>query len=104
MKRVLCILGLLLPALMVCAQAMKPMESSPGRTPPEPRDGLGTETAVVPILIYHSIRPYTDHDTPAVKEYIATPETLERELSALKDGGYTSITADQLADTLIPSS
>jgi len=65
--------------------------------PPSPRDGEGTGSTIVPILIFHSTRPYIESDTPAVRRYIATPETLEQELTYLRDSGYVSVTFDDLA-------
>ena len=76
---------------------MHPMGRTSGHAPPPPRDGEGAGTAIVPILIYHSIRPYIPSDTSAVRRYIATPETLEKELAYLRDNGFTSITFDDLA-------
>jgi peptidoglycan/xylan/chitin deacetylase (PgdA/CDA1 family) len=76
------------------------MGRTAGHEPPLPRDGQGTSTAVAPILIYHSVRPYYDSDTPAVRRYIATPDTLEKELAYLKDNGFTSVTFDDLASRL----
>ncbi len=68
-----------------------------GTIPPQPRDGVGPG-AVVPILIYHSVRPYITTDSRNVKRYIATPGTLERELSYLRENGYVSISFDDLAN------
>lgn len=67
------------------------------RQPPPPQDGKGKDTAIVPILVYHAVRPYIPSDTSGVRRYIATPATLEAELSWLKDHGFSSITFDDLA-------
>ena len=64
--------------------------------PPSPRDGEGSGNTIVPILIFHSTRPYIESDTPAVRRYIATPDTLEQELAYLRGGGYVSVTFDDL--------
>jgi len=96
-----------LPALVCSAllvgcfafgQAAQPQTRARRLVPPNPRDGEGTATTVVPILIFHAIRPYIQTDTAAVRRYIATPQTLERELAYLRDGGYTSITLDDLVN------
>jgi peptidoglycan/xylan/chitin deacetylase (PgdA/CDA1 family) len=50
----------------------------------------------VPILIYHSVREYLPRDTPTDRQYIITPETLEAELSFLRDRGFVSVSFDQL--------
>jgi peptidoglycan/xylan/chitin deacetylase (PgdA/CDA1 family) len=92
---------LVLIALCLCAagfsQTMMPPRTPAVQTPPMPRDGEGSEGAVVPILIYHSIRPYIPTDTKGARRWIATPETLEAELSWLRNNGYTSVTFDALA-------
>lgn len=72
------------------------MATSSRREPPPPQDGKGKDTAIVPILVYHAIRPYIQSDTAGVRRYIATPATLEAELSWLKTNGFTSITFDDL--------
>ncbi len=68
--------------------------------PPLPRDGVGPDGSVVPILIYHSIRPYAPEDSAGARRWIATPETLEAELSWLKDNGYTSVTFEALRQNI----
>jgi peptidoglycan/xylan/chitin deacetylase (PgdA/CDA1 family) len=89
-------------ALLACAfafgQTSQPLTKVRQLVPPSPRDGEGTGTAIVPILIYHSIRPYISSDTIAARRYIATPETLEHELAYMRDGGYASVTFDDLVD------
>jgi peptidoglycan/xylan/chitin deacetylase (PgdA/CDA1 family) len=54
----------------------------------------------VPILIYHSIRPYRPEDLGGVRKFITTPEALEEEFSYLKDGGYVTISFDDLESRL----
>jgi len=54
----------------------------------------------VPILIYHSIRPYRTADLAGVRKYITTPEALDEELAYLKENGYVSIDFDDLANRL----
>ena len=73
-----------------------PPRSPAVRVPPLPRDGEGSAGAVVPILIYHSIRPYVPSDTKGARRWIATPETLESELAWLRKNGYASVTFDAL--------
>ena len=68
--------------------------------PPQPRDGEGSTNAIVPILIYHSIRPYAESDSAAVRRYVVTPEQFDQELAYLKSNGYTSINFDELANHL----
>ena len=80
------------------AQAALPQTQRSRLIPPEPRDGEGTATTLVPILIYHAVRPYVESDTPAVRRYIATPQTLDEELAWLKESGYVSISFDDLVN------
>ena len=79
----------------VFAQAAKP-QTQPHLIPPEPRDGEGTATTIVPILIYHAIRPFIESDTRADRRYIATPQTLDEELAWLKQSDYVTISPDDL--------
>jgi len=72
--------------------------------PPSPRDGKGTGATIAPILVFHSVRPYIQSDTTAVRRYIATPETLEQELAYLRDSGYVSVTFDDLVDHITKNS
>jgi peptidoglycan/xylan/chitin deacetylase (PgdA/CDA1 family) len=58
--------------------------------------GLQPETVSVPILIYHSIRPYRSEDLGGVRKYVTTPEALEQELAYLRENGYSAISFDDL--------
>jgi peptidoglycan/xylan/chitin deacetylase (PgdA/CDA1 family) len=100
MRRRIAVCAALFAAAVAFSQSMQPMGKNGGHVPPLPRDGEGPQTVIAPILIYHAIRPYIPTDTPAVRRYIATPETLEKELAYLKDGGFTSITFDDLDRSL----
>ncbi|MGD0724983.1 MAG: polysaccharide deacetylase family protein [Spirochaetia bacterium] len=95
-RRALLLAGLFFSAVAF-SQAIPTMGTSSRRQPPLPQDGKGKGTAIVPILVYHSIRPYIPSDTSGVRRYVATPSTLEGELSWLKTNGFTSITFDDLA-------
>jgi peptidoglycan/xylan/chitin deacetylase (PgdA/CDA1 family) len=79
------------------SQAVLPPRSPAAHLPPMPRDGEGNAGAIVPILIYHSIRSYIPSDTKGARRWIATPETLEAELAYLRQNGYSSVTFDALA-------
>lgn len=54
------------------------------------------QTARIPILIYHSVRPYYPGITKLVKEFTVPPDIFEEQLKYLKDNGYTVITLDDL--------
>lgn len=55
-----------------------------------------TSFARVPILIYHSVRPYYPGITKLVKEYTVPPDIFDDQLKYLRDNGYTPITLDDL--------
>lgn len=57
--------------------------------------------ASVPILIFHSVRPYRPTDLRRARKYIATPDTLDKELGYLKENGYVSVSFDELAHRLL---
>jgi peptidoglycan/xylan/chitin deacetylase (PgdA/CDA1 family) len=104
MRRALHLLVLLLVLLpcattILSAQSTQPAARGPGQ-PPSPRDGESTQVVVTPILVYHSIRPYREDDSAGVRRYIATPESLDRELAWLRDGGYASVSFDDFASCL----
>jgi peptidoglycan/xylan/chitin deacetylase (PgdA/CDA1 family) len=96
MKRRFFLLAGLFIAAVAFTQTLPNMATSSRREPPPPQDGKGKDSAIVPILVYHAIRPYRPSDTAGVRRYIATPATLDAELSWLKTNGYTSITFDDL--------
>lgn len=97
MKRVTFTLFALLIGAAAFSQVMLSPRTPAAHVPPMPRDGEGNTGAIVPILIYHSIRPYIPTDTKGARRWIATPETLESELSYLRENGYSSVTFDALA-------
>jgi peptidoglycan/xylan/chitin deacetylase (PgdA/CDA1 family) len=55
------------------------------------------QSAVVPILVYHSVREYLPGDTKAARGYITTPRDFEAELRFLRQRGFVSIGFDDLA-------
>lgn len=52
--------------------------------------------AHIPILIYHSVRPYYPGITNLVKEYTVPPNIFDDQLKYLKDNGFTPVTTDML--------
>ena len=52
----------------------------------------------VPIVIYHSVRPYIRGESKEQDRYDVTPELLSKQIKYLKDKGYTTISFDALAD------
>lgn len=54
----------------------------------------------VPILIYHSIAPYTSSTTPLVRGYTIPPSMLDKQLGYLKINGYAVISFESLIDAM----
>lgn len=46
----------------------------------------------VPVLVYHSVRPYVKGESTYQDAYDVTPELLEEQLKYIRDHGYTTIT------------
>ena len=59
-----------------------------------------TRTALVPILVYHTIRPLTPKDTKSERYYNTSPELFAKELAWLKDHGFATISFASLLDAL----
>lgn len=59
---------------------------------------LLVESIRVPILTYHSIRPYYLHETASVKEFDIPPDLFEQQLDYLIQQGYTTISFRDLID------
>lgn len=51
----------------------------------------------VPIIIYHSVRPYIQGESILQDRFDVTPEFFEQQLVYLRDNGYTTIGPDELA-------
>ncbi|MFA6338771.1 MAG: polysaccharide deacetylase family protein [Candidatus Paceibacterota bacterium] len=54
----------------------------------------------VPIIVYHSVRPYYEGQTLEEKEFSITPDSFEKQLQYLKDNGYTTIALQDIALSL----
>ncbi len=54
--------------------------------------------ATVPALCWHQVRSLTGADAAQDRLYIVPPKTLDRQLGALSRAGYTSVSAEQVAD------
>lgn len=54
------------------------------------------QSVKIPILIYHSIRPYYPGITKLIKEFTVPPDVFEDQLQYLKNNGYTVIVLDDL--------
>ncbi len=57
-----------------------------------PASATSTNAVKVPVLVYHSVRPYIKGESKQQDIYDVTPELLESELVYIRDHGYTTIT------------
>lgn len=73
------------------------VEKSNQKKPEEP---VTIESIKVPIFIYHSIRPHIPDESYSQDAYDITPELLEKELSYLKNNGYTTVGPSDLESYL----
>lgn len=93
MKRTIIILGLFLTVLprSLYAQSVLPISLAQS-TPSIER------SARIPILIYHSVRPYYPGITNLVKEFTVPPDIFDNQMKYLATNGFTVITFDELSD------
>src|SRR4051812_30649626 len=70
--------------------------------PPNPPPAARTDLAAVaaradvPVLCYHQIRRATASDGAQARPYIVSPDVLSRQMHALADSGYHTVTGEQL--------
>ena len=57
----------------------------------------GTHITIVPILVYHSVRPYYEGESARLKRFDIEPDVFMRQLQYLRDHHYESISFDTLA-------
>lgn len=62
----------------------------------DPRPKEGGTTVRVPVLMYHHVRAMKPSFRPADRRYTVTPESLEEQFTAIRDGGYTTISPNDL--------
>jgi len=84
-----------------------------GSTPPKPTPPRPTATATatptprtdaaaiaararIPVLCYHQIRTPTSADGAEARPYIVRPSVFAKQMRALADAGYTTVTGDEL--------
>lgn len=58
----------------------------------------------VPILVYHSVRPYTAGMSRLVRRYTVPPESLDAQLRYLQQNGYTVISFESLVNAMTSAS
>jgi peptidoglycan/xylan/chitin deacetylase (PgdA/CDA1 family) len=66
--------------------------------PEESLTSMATSTSIVkvPIIIYHSVRPYIPGESVMQDRFDITPELFEQQLIYIRDHGYTTISPDAL--------
>lgn len=57
-----------------------------------------TQDVNIPIVVYHSVRPYIAGESEYQDRYDVTPDLLSRQLAYLRDNGFTTITFKALAN------
>lgn len=70
----------------------------PAPTPGTPAEILARST--VPVLCFHQIREFRADDSAYARTIITPPAVLTAQLQALRDGGYTPVTAPAVVDHL----
>jgi len=84
------------PAAAPAAGAV-PSSSAPP-TAGTPQEVLARST--VPVLCFHQLREFRSDDSAYARTMITPPAQFTAQLQALRDGGYTPVTADALVDHL----
>jgi peptidoglycan/xylan/chitin deacetylase (PgdA/CDA1 family) len=59
-----------------------------------PSSASSSRVAHIPILIYHSVRPYYPGITNLVKEFTVPPDVFDDQMKYLRDNGFTVVTFD----------
>jgi peptidoglycan/xylan/chitin deacetylase (PgdA/CDA1 family) len=75
-----------------------PPSSSAPATPGSPQEILARST--VPVLCFHQLRDFRPDDSAYARTIITPPPVFTAQLQALRDGGYTPITATSVIDHL----
>ena len=89
-----------IPRFPFPARILSHITKNAGETRTHTQELLPPHKLRVPILVYHSIRPYYAGETPFVKGFDVPPDVFEEELRYLKEKGYATISFDALADAL----
>lgn len=51
----------------------------------------------IPILVYHSVRPYTIFDSKLVKRFVVPPSVFDAQLAYIQSEGYTPVSLEVVA-------
>jgi peptidoglycan/xylan/chitin deacetylase (PgdA/CDA1 family) len=75
------------------------IQSEAQRASLSPASATSPHSVKIPVMVYHSIRPYVKGESKTQDMYDITPELFESELVYIRDHGYTTITfADVIAN------
>jgi peptidoglycan/xylan/chitin deacetylase (PgdA/CDA1 family) len=85
------------PPTSAPAPGTTPSSSAPP-TPGTPQEILARST--VPVLCFHQLRDFRPGDSAYARTMITPPPVFTAQLQALRDGGYTPVTGDELVDHL----
>jgi peptidoglycan/xylan/chitin deacetylase (PgdA/CDA1 family) len=85
------------PSASAATSGATPSISAPP-TPGAPQEVLSRST--VPVLCFHQLREFRPDDSAYARTMITPPSVFTAQLQALRDGGYTPITASALIDHL----
>ncbi len=85
------------PSPSTATSSATPSTSAPP-TPGTPAEVLARST--VPVLCFHQLREFRPDDSAYARTMITPPQVFTAQMQALRDGGYTPITATALVDHL----
>jgi len=85
------------PSASAATSSAAPSASAPP-TPGTPQEMLSRST--VPVLCFHQLREFRADDSAYARTMITPPAVFTAQLQALRDGGYTPISAAALVDHL----
>jgi peptidoglycan/xylan/chitin deacetylase (PgdA/CDA1 family) len=74
--------------------------SVPGRRPARGTPQQVMARSTVPVLCFHQLRDFRPDDSRYARTMITPPAAFTAQLQAIRDGGYTAITAQALVDHL----
>jgi len=83
----------------IYAEEIKMLKSYQGRLAPA-EEKIKTNAIRVPILVYHGVGPFYLGASQHLKTFGVEPETFERQLQYLKTNSFTSVSFEQLTNSL----
>lgn len=92
------LLGLYLADTRTTETAQLPTPENSNQRQQVAKDREKKPTVIVPILMYHYIRDYTDESDPLGIQLSVSPAVLRKQLQNLKDEGYETISLEEFAN------